>query len=123
MELKTVRELAMECQTSLQCAAIRYATFTGEACSVVLSNRGKILYNVPSDEAKACGYSYIKSIPANAAVWDAMREPKMIKGRNCYATAWFGERSSDPKGFEESWGLGYDDLVLTLLSLDVGDRD
>jgi hypothetical protein len=123
MELKTILELAKTCITSSQCAAIRYATFTGEACSVILSANGKVLYSVPSDEAKAHGFSFIRSIPPKAAVPEALAEPKVIKTRNAYSSAWFGQRQNDPKSFEESWGLGYNDLVLTVLSLDIGDRD
>lgn len=123
MELKTILELAKTCITSSQCAAIRYATFTGEACSVILSANGRVLYSVPSDEAKAFGFSYVKGIPPKAAVPEALKEPKTIKGRHGYASAWFGPRSNDPKSYEESWGLGYDDLVLTVLSLEIGDRD
>jgi len=120
MDLKTVLALADECQTSSQCAAIRYATFTGEACSVVLSSRRKIHFNVVSDESRECGFSYISSIPVTAMVGAAAREPRTILERSCDASEWFGERRSDPRAHEESYGLGYGDLVLTLISLEIG---
>lgn len=123
MELKTILALAKTCGTSSQCAAIRYATFTGEACSVIVSQNGRVLYSVPSDEARALGFSYVRGIPQKAAVPDARNAPKEIKTKHGYSSAWFGERSNDPRCFEESWGLGYNDLVLTVLSLQINDRD
>jgi hypothetical protein len=123
MDLKTVLALADECQTSSQCAAIRYATFTGEACSVVLSSGGKIHFNVVSDESRGRGFSYISRIPEMAVVEAAAREPRAIKERSCNASEWFGERWTDPRAHEESYGLGYGDLVLTLLSLEIGNDD
>lgn len=123
MDLNTVLALSRECQTSSQCAAIRYATFTGEACSVILSSRGKILFNVVSDESKVCGFSYISRIPEAAVAMTAAREPRVIKERSCDSSEWFGERRSDPSAHEESYGLGYGDLVLTLLSLEIETDD
>lgn len=123
MDLKSVLALADECHTSSQCAAIRYATFTGEPCSVILSCRGKICFNVVSDDSRERGFSYVSRIPSEAAVALAAREPRKIKERSCNASEWFDERWSDPRAHEESYGLGYGDLVLTLLSLDVGKED
>lgn len=121
MDLGGVLNLAKECQTSYQCAAIRYARFTGEACCVLLSANGKVVYATPSDEAKACGFGFVKAIPETAAVWEALDAPKAIKSKASSASAWFGEKRTDPRAFEESWGLGYGQLVLTLLSLEVED--
>jgi len=123
MDLKTVLALARECQTSSQCAAIRYATFTGEACSVVLSSGGNIRFNVVSDESRACGFAYIGGIPETAVAMAAAREPRTFKERSCYASDWFDGRHSDPRAHEESYGLGYGDLVLTLLSLEIETAD
>jgi hypothetical protein len=123
MDLKSVLALADECQTSSQCAAIRYVTFTGEPCSVILSCRGKICFNVASDDSCERGFSYVSRIPSGAAVTLATSEPRTIKERSCNASEWFDERWADPRAHEESYGLGYGDLVLTLLSLDVCRED
>jgi hypothetical protein len=120
LDLKGVLALAEECQTSSQCAAIRYATFTGEACFVLLSCNGKICYNIVSDDSRARGFSYIARIPQRAVVAAAAAEPKTIKERSCDSSEWFIDRFSDPRAHEESYGLGYGDYVLTLLSLEVG---
>lgn len=118
MDLKSVIALAGECQTSSQCAAIRYATFTGEPCSVILSCRGKICFSVASDDSRERGFAYVSRIPSGAAVVAAAEEPRTIKERSCNASDWFDGRWSDPRAHEESYGLGYGDLVLTLLSLE-----
>lgn len=123
LDLKAVLALADECQTSSQCAAIRYATFTGEACSVVLSSKGRIHFHIASDDSRARGFTYITRIPAGAVVAAAAAEPKTIKERTCDSSEWFDDRWSDPRAHEESYGLGYDGFVLTLLSLEVGGKD
>lgn len=54
---------------------------------------------------------------------EARNEPRAIKSKHGASSAWFGERANDPWAYEESWGLGYNDLVLTVLSLQIDDRD
>ncbi len=122
LELKGVLAMADECQTSGQCAAIRYATFTGECCCVFLTRNGKIIYNIVSDEARSCGFSYVERLPETSASEQALADPRIIKGHAWRASDWFGEKRSDPKVFEEAVGLGYGDYVLTLLSLEI-DRE
>jgi hypothetical protein len=97
--------------------------FTGEACCVLLTCRGQIIYNVSSDEARACGFSYIGRMPEEAATWQAMMDPRVITGREWRASDWFGERRSDPKAYEEAYGLGYGDYVLTILSVEIDEDE
>jgi hypothetical protein len=122
LDLKAVLALADECETSSQCAAIRYVTFTGEACSVLLSCKGKINYSIVSDDSRARGFTYIPRIPPRSVITAAAAEPKIIKERSCDSSEWFDDRWSDPRAHEESYGLGYGDFVLTLLSLEVGGK-
>lgn len=103
MAKKACSFLSSKTRLELQSAgfAIRYATFTGEACSVILTEKGRVIYSVQSDEAKALGFSFVRSIPAKAAVPEARNEPKVIKTRHGASSAWFGERSNDPWAYEE----------------------
>jgi len=53
LDLRGVIDVARDFQTSVQCAAVRYAQLTGEACYVIVARAGRIFYQTPSDEARA----------------------------------------------------------------------
>jgi len=122
LTLKEVSRLAAEWKASLTSTAIRYVKYTPEACAVVLSQRGRILYYIASDELAASGFKRL-SIPcvprdsATAILGAGNRDNNFLEGSTT-CEAWFPAHWSNAKVWEESFPLGYTNIVLTLLSFE-----
>lgn len=117
LSLQEITKLAEDAKTSLQCAAIRYVQFTGEACALVLSKNGKICYHVPSDDAGEQGLKYTKEIPTDSVTWKAFQEEgknRHPSGRSGLAEAWYNYGKGEL--FEEVLVLGNTGYIMTLLS-------
>jgi hypothetical protein len=90
---------------------------------VILTCNDKIIFNIVSDESRIRGYSFVERIPEASATSIASLHPRTIKEKEWDSYQWFGERRAEQRAYEEAYGLGYGNYVLTLLSLDTDDDD
>lgn len=126
--LKDICTLAdVQFHTSVMSTARRYCQCDIEACSIVVSREGKVLWTMHSEDMRRGNMKYI---PAGAPV------PRMSKTAGLFerepddlswiegsvdAEVWF-ERPSYRKGlWEEALPLGSTGLVLTYLTLEAAD--
>jgi hypothetical protein len=121
LNLESVLGLARDCNTSATSAAIRYASFTEEACLVVLSTNGVLRYRVPSQEAEAIGLKWpsIEKVPPTSVSERASQLPgagQVFSGPSS-TEYWFPSRGKHIELWEEAFPLGYTGSVLTLISL------
>jgi secreted PhoX family phosphatase len=119
MTLAEVLQMADEWQSSATSSAIRYAKFTTEACVVVLSEDGRILFWIPSDEAAAIGFKYLskdRQIPRGSPTALAASERCGVSGGKVGSASWFPQRSREVDLWEEACPLGNSGRVLTLLA-------
>lgn len=123
MTLAEVLKLADDWQSSATSAAIRYAKFTREACIVILSENGKVLFWVPSEEAAALGFKFVvrdRHAPVGvptALVAAGNLLQLDIKGGGVSSELWFPDRYRQTDLWEEACRLGGTGRVLTMLSL------
>jgi len=123
MTLAEVLKMADEWQTSATSAALRYAKFAREACIVILSERGKVLYWVASEEAAALGFRFVardRRVPVGvptALVGSGDLVQNHIKGAGVNSELWFPDRYRQTDLWEDACRLGGTGRILTLLSL------
>ncbi|MBI3867703.1 MAG: ImmA/IrrE family metallo-endopeptidase [Verrucomicrobia bacterium] len=125
MTLREVLALAQEWQSSATSAAIRYARFTSEACSVVVSQDGIVQFYSPSDEARAMGFGFLRKgapVPSRSKTFDAGKPDVAndIREGTSNTEDWFSERRFHRELWEEAFPLGGTGMVLTLLALKTG---
>lgn len=123
MTLEKLLQFADDCKASRESAAIRYAKFTGEPCVIVLSQRGLVRYSVSSDEAlfAKCKVSKGAEVPPNAISRDSISTSSVLQ-RGHESKLWFPQAYRDVEVWEESIALGYDDLVLSIVSWESSDE-
>jgi len=120
MTLTEVLKLAEVWQSSATSAAIRYAKFTREACIVVLSRCGKVLFWVPSEEAVALGFKFLakdRHVPRGVPT-ALVSDGGAVHGAGVSSELWFPQRYRRTDLWEDACQLGGTGRVLTLLSLD-----
>jgi hypothetical protein len=120
MTLSEVLRMADDCHSSATSAAIRYAKFTREACVVVVSQEGKVLFWIPSEEAGAIGFKFLsrdRRVPAGSPTVMVSGEEGQIREGTIGSNCWFPERSREADLWEEACPLGNTGRVLTLLAL------
>jgi hypothetical protein len=120
MTLEEVLQMADEWQSSAASSAIRYAKFTAEACIAVVSEAGRVLFWVPSDEAAAIGFKYLskdRQIPHGSPTALVTPEQRNVRGNKVGSAGWFPQRSRESDLWEEAYPLGNSRRVLTLLAL------
>jgi hypothetical protein len=124
--LKELMELANTWQTSLTSAAIRYVQWTPECCAIVLSQNGKVLFYLPSDDAECRGFHWLgkKNVALRSATIKAMKSQgsSEVFEQESNTEMWFSDRRASRELWEEAFPLGYTDLVLTMLTLEVEDE-
>ena len=122
LTLRRILQLAREYETSATCAAIRYTTYSSEPCAVVLSKESKVLCYVPSADAKVLGFEWMgkKTIPSGSSIEDAISTigSDEIHKLETSSENWFSPRTRKMKIWEESFPLGYTNLVLTFLAFE-----
>jgi hypothetical protein len=120
MTLTEVLKMASDWQSSATSSAIRYAKFTTEACVAVLSEAGKILFWVSSDEAVAIGFRCLSKgglVPRGSVTALVTSEQSEVRGSKVKAEEWFPQRLQESALWEEAFALGNGGRVLTLLAL------
>lgn len=123
MTLGGIVRMAAECETSITCAAIRYAQYAEEACAVLLSQVGKVLYGITSDEMGASGFRVVRrgiQVPVSSATARCMADQivgRISEGRSTSAV-WFANQFTSIDLWEEAVFLGYAGQVITLLARD-----
>lgn len=116
-ELATLAETTFG--TSVTSTALRYASLCYEACAVVLSRRGQVLYSVASEDMRLRGLGWI---PAGARVSPTTPTARVAtEGASDHAETevdaevWLGKRRGTAL-WEDALRLGRTGLVLTLLA-------
>jgi hypothetical protein len=121
MTLGEILKMGEDWQCSARSAAIRYVRYTGEACAMVISQRGKLTRYIPSDEAGAVGYRYtgIRVVPDASAAHRCSEDgsKKGIEETHSTTKRWFPLLREEHDLHEESFRLGETGYVLTLLSI------
>jgi len=125
--LKELVDLANAWQASATSAAIRYAQWTSECCAILLSKNGIVKCYIPSDDAAYRGFEWLgtKRVSPKSATMMAtahQRSRRFFEGESD-TNAWFSERKASHRLWEEAFPLGYTQLVLTLLTFEIDDRD
>jgi hypothetical protein len=120
MTLSEVLRMADDCRSSATSTAIRYAKFTREACVVVISEGGRVVFWVPSEEAGAIGLRFLsrnRVVPSGAPTAMASGEEGGVREGVIGSVHWFPDRSRELDLWEEACALGSTGRVLTLLAL------
>jgi len=120
MTLSEVLRLANDCHSSATSAAIRYAKFTREACVVIVSQAGRVLFWIPSEEAGAIGFRYLSSdrrVPGGSPTAMVSGEEGQLREGTIGSGCWFPDLSREVELWEEASPLGNTCRVLTLLAL------
>jgi hypothetical protein len=114
LTLREVLNLAEQCGTSRECAAIRYAKFAEEKCIVVVSRGGSVVYAISSDDAERIRLLIKRGsqVPTQSS---ARRATSSITENEIEGNAWVPWTKVHTLS-EESIALGYGGLVLTLLA-------
>lgn len=126
LTLSGILHMAENCEASATCAAIRYAQYAEEPCAAVLSQGGKVLFGITSDEMGAIGFKVIKkgtAVPAGSPTARCMAQPMVgtiVEGR-WKGEGWFANRFKEIDLWEEATPLGYSGLFLTLLVQETGE--
>lgn len=121
MTLARIIKMADDCNASITCAAIRYAQCTEEACAVVLSQDGTVLYGIASDEMDAIGFRVVKRgipVPVGSPTARCMASAdvrSIAEGRS-KSLSWFANPYREVDLWEEAIPLGYANQCLTLLA-------
>ncbi len=127
LTLKDILELASTWEASATCTAIRYVEYAAEACSVLLSRDGQILYYIASEDAACRGFQWLghKRVPPRTATAAAGNQQGSGDVAECdsLSEVWFSQRRASCKLWEEAFPLGYTGLVLTMLTLELGAVD
>lgn len=110
-------------KTSLTSTAIRYAQLNFAACCVVLSERGRVLFAVRSEEMKRLGLCWLGGVPGDSVTAGVVSSTHNGSTPNAQgavdAGVWFGAWWSG-RLREEARVLGPNGRVLTLLVADEG---
>lgn len=127
LNLKDILQLANAWNVSATCAAIRYVEYASEACALLVSRNGEVLYYIPSEDAAYRGFEWLgaKTIPRHSATAEAAATngPGHIIERETHTETWFSQRRAGCSLWEEAYALGYTGLVLTMLAFDVEGQD
>lgn len=121
--LELVAHLASDFKTSLTATCLRYLRFTHEACAVVYSRDGTILWSGRSKEFAAMGLSVktrCRPDPSSVASSFYAGHPQAREPRRVKPSAWLSEGRYDPQAsiLEQSWPMPSYNAVLTLLWVD-----
>lgn len=121
LDLEGILDLARACKTSATSAAVRYANFAEEACALVVSKNGSVLWAVPSQEAVAIGLRWFDpdGLPPDNPSRTAAHSPnagRVFQGAS-HTGVWCRSSRSEIDLWEEAFPLGRTGLVLTLLSI------
>jgi hypothetical protein len=118
MELSALKKISVCFNTSIQCAALRYAKLTTRSCSIIISRNGRRRFQVDSDQALKSGARRVRMIPPDSLV--AKRGPHLSYpvGRDTLSTTWFGDDSRSFRMREEAIGVDVPGHSLTMLSWD-----
>jgi hypothetical protein len=120
MTLSEVLRMADDCHSSATSTAIRYAKFTREACVVVVSEGGRVLFWVPSEEAGAIGFKFLsrdRLVPTGSPTAMVSGEQGGVRGGIVGSACWFPTRAREIDLWEEACPLGSTGRILTLLAL------
>jgi hypothetical protein len=122
MTLANIVAMAKEMQSSITAAAIRYCKFVDEACGVLLSKDGKVVFYLPSRKARLTGLGSAKhlQIPIKSATVLATKTPASgeILVQEGPASSWFPNGGSKAQVWEEALSLGYTGQTITLLAFE-----
>ena len=120
MTLAEILQTAQDCHSSATSAAIRYAQCTTEACIVVVSERDKILFWVPSEEAAAIGFKFLtkeRRVPIGSPTANIRAVHREVRGGTSSSRQWFPMRAVEVDLWEEAYTLGRTGRILTLLAM------
>lgn len=116
-ELATLAETTFG--TSVTSTALRYAALCYEACAVVLSRKGQVLYSVASEDMRLRGLGWIPAgarvPPTTASARVGAEEALDHAEAQVDAEVWFGKKRGTAL-WEDALRLGHTGLVLTLLA-------
>jgi hypothetical protein len=118
MELSALKKISAYFNTSIQCAALRYAKLTTRACSIIISRNGRKRFQVDSDQALRSGARRVRMIPPDSLVTKRGPYLSYPVGRDTLSTTWFGDDSKSFRMREEAIGVDVPGHTLTLLSWD-----
>jgi len=122
MEAQNIIDMAKELEVSIPCAMIRYVQYAIDACSVIMSENGKVRFHVASDEMAESGYKYLgwgQTIPPQSAAVKILEKEshKAVASNKGSTHSWYSKRPYSCDVWEESYSLGYGGQVITLLSV------
>lgn len=126
-----IKQLAVDCKTSLTASAIRYAELTDAAVAVILSSGTGIDYCFASETLRrATGYRHLKkgaALPAGSATRDFNRTAKRVTSAEEVSDVtdlniWF-HTDDEFDASEEIIGLGDYGKTLTVITADMPDED
>lgn len=125
--LNELVELANRWQPSITSAALRYVQWTSECCAIVLSQDGKVLFYWPSDDAEYRGFKWLggsKVAPRSTTIEAGKNQGSAkVFEQESHTEMWFSDRRAGYKLWEEAFPLGYNGLVLTMLTFEIKDTD
>lgn len=121
MTFAEIMKMASDLEVSIPAAVIRYVRYAEEPCCVVVSEEQSVLYSIASDELRARGTGCVRRgvvIPAKAKARDLLASQTHREAQDRAATSeeWF-EDGRDVDLWEEAISLGYQNQVITLLSV------
>ncbi|MDD2241390.1 MAG: ImmA/IrrE family metallo-endopeptidase [Kiritimatiellae bacterium] len=123
MDMGQIVQMADDLQVSVPAAAIRYFGYAEEKCAVILSKDGKVKCHLPSDSMREIGLAFMKpgtQLPPKSAARRLLQteSSREIQGIESTTNEWYPQRTYNTLPlYEDSFSLGYDGRVLTLLSV------
>jgi hypothetical protein len=116
LTLTGILQLARDCCSSRESAAIRYVRYAEEKCVAVVSRGSQVLYAVSSDDAERIRLLIKRGslVPENSTAARAVATKDIVEGE-ITGNAWCSWTRVECL-YEESVSLGYSGTVLTLLA-------
>jgi len=129
-DMDTVIRLSSDFQTSLLCAARRFVDTTSRACTLVVSQGGRVHYSRHSEEMRALGYVYVMQgleLPAGRVVRKSrsgLEEWTHIEEKRSSSQEWSGnDRGPDRRLWMQTVHQPSYDRAITLLIYERGSED
>ena len=122
MDMSQLVKMANDLQVSVPAAAIRYFGYTEEKCSVILSKDGVVMCHLASDSMRDIGLAYMNSgtpLPPKSAARKLLDigSYREIQGTESSTDEWYQRAYNTLPLYEDSFSLGYDGRIITLLSV------
>jgi hypothetical protein len=123
MDMRQLVQMAVDLCVSVPAAAIRYFGYAEEKCAVILSKDGVVRCHLASDGMRDIGLAFMKPgtpLPLKAAAHKLLADGtyRQIEGVESTSREWYPARTYNTLPlYEDSFSLGYDGRVITLLSV------